>query len=146
MKNKAFFVFMTVMLAFASCDDYDGSTSENFNYSLQGTWETTVTPKVTLEIEYNSIKISGTIQTTNFLGETIVHYPLLGNYQGLRDIKLKGYSEESTNTYDEKAGLIFISVSGSWKDPISYRYWLTADFEKMLTLGTGTNEIFFKKQ
>ena len=147
MKNKIFFiVFMAVMSAITSCIiNYDGnSTSGSFNYNLRGTWESTLTPKVTLEIGYNSIKINGTIQTVTVLG-TIVHYPLLTNYQGLQDIELKGHSEETKNEYNDKEGLIYISVSGSWEDPIPYIYW-PAGSDKMLTLGTGDNKIYFKRQ
>jgi len=138
MKNKVFFiVLMAVTLALTSCIILDPDLLwNNFNSSLRGKWETTSGSKVTLEIEYSSIIISGSIQSNQ---------PL---YNYTRDISLDGYSTETDDEQSNyKAGSIYIRDKGSYQYPISYTYTASGPLNlvKTLTLQGTSNMVFTKK-
>ena len=120
----------------SSCDIGDGSGFSSFNYSLRGTWETQPDSfyDAAVEIDYNTIKITGIFRPSplsNFTSNSL----------------LKGYSEETTNSYALKEGLIYIQDKGTWQTPIQYRYGETAFPEnaKRLTLLPSNITLFFKE-
>ena len=137
------FAVLAIMLPLSSCIDGDGTTlfSSSFNYSLQGTWETSPGSyyNTIVEIGYRTIKITST---------TIARPQPLAAFTP--NSMLKGYSEETTDTYNQKHGLIYIQDKGSWQDPIQYRYWVTEypQSEKRLTLlisSTSDLTLFYKE-
>jgi hypothetical protein len=130
MKNlkKRFILLILACFCFPALTGCDGITSTSsynkFNYDLQGTWTTADSAVYygTLEIEYNTIKISG-------YGEEQTLWSTTGNdnerpfREFTKDTFLESYSEESKSTYDLKEGKIFIKNAGDWNEGIPYTYF-----------------------
>jgi hypothetical protein len=85
-----------------------------------------------LVIDYDSITISGSVS------------PFDVGPRYTKDIALKGYSEESGSTVDDKRGNIFIKDKGELKS-VPYVRWGGAT-EYMLTVGTEPNVETFRKE
>jgi hypothetical protein len=117
---------------------------ERFDTYLQASWVSTRTPsswetedRGGLVIGYDSITISGSVRPFD-----ADYYTGYAGYT--KDIALKGYSEESSSSYDEKSGTIFISDKGALKS-VAYVRWRAAS-EYMLTVGTAPNDETFRRK
>ncbi|MCL1837663.1 MAG: hypothetical protein FWG46_08965 [Treponema sp.] len=130
------FISLAAVL-FSSCIYIDGDPAyyQNFNYSLRGTWVTQPSSfyDATVVIDYNTIRITGTYRPAPLNGFT-------------PNSLLNGYTEETYDKYDLKEGLIYIN-DGIWKEPIQYRYWVTAypESAKRLTLLPANITLFYKQ-
>ncbi|GHV11236.1 hypothetical protein FACS189491_02120 [Spirochaetia bacterium] len=128
-----------------SCDynpDYESPSYEKFHTYLQGSWVSnrplsyweTEEDRGRLVIGYDSITISGSVRPFD------LEYP--SGYT--KDIALKGYSEESNSTGDEKRGTLFIRDKGALKS-VPYIRWRAAG-EYMLTAGTTPDDETFRRE
>ncbi|GHV35168.1 hypothetical protein AGMMS4952_27530 [Spirochaetia bacterium] len=117
---------------------------ESFDYYLRESWVSIRDPdswlweteedRGRLVIGYDSITISGSVKP----------FDMNYNSEYTKNIALKGYSEESSSSYDEKRGTIYIRDSGTLKS-VPYLYWRASN-EYMLTVGTAPNEEKFRKE
>ena len=140
-RNALFYGFIVLAaLALASCVIVDGEV-QVFHSVLWGTWETSGSPNITLEIGMNTIKIGGT-------GNPRPQQPLSG-YP--KNFTLVGYSEETS--FDTiligsiREGNLFIRVAGAWEGPLPYTLE-TLGSSALLTLkgSTTANNLNFNKR
>ncbi|GHV87430.1 hypothetical protein AGMMS50255_7260 [Spirochaetia bacterium] len=147
MQNRFSFAAIVTLAAIAAFTlsgcGYESSSFENFDYYLRESWVSTRTPSFWWETEedrgrlvitYDSITISGSVLPFD------MDYP--STYT--KDIALKGYSEESSSTGDDKRGTIYIKDKGDLKS-VPYLRW-HADSEYLLTVGTAPNDETFKRE
>jgi hypothetical protein len=144
MKNRFSFARYLTLVAIAAwtlfaCDG-EWTPLENFDYYLRETWVSnrdlfygeTEADRGRLVIGYDSITISGSVRR-----------PLNGGYT--KNIPLKGYSEESSSSRDEKRGTIYIRDKGTLKN-VPYILWSDGLGEYTLTVKTDTNEETFRRK
>ena len=110
----------------------EDSSIPRMNYDLRGTWETSPGASIysaSVEIGHDTIRITG-----------ILRPPPLDNFTGYS--RLKGYSEETPQSWGKKEGVMYINDKDSWQKPVPYVLWEDALNNKFLTL-YGTNSTVF---
>ena len=148
MKRKALvFGLAAIALLVSSCIIIDGEGniygygSDQFNWRLQGTWETEpeseISQTVRLEISYNTIRIAGEQWGKPLYGFT-------------KNFSLEGYSEESNSSSNSMEGTLKIKNTDNKWYAQSYTYKSPYGSETVLTLiGTGpspaSNLVLYKK-
>ena len=133
------FAMASAILVLSSCDIVLNGEYGGFNYSLQGTWETSPGDLANARLEITFDRIAITIN-----GFLWPDQPLFGFTQ---NFPLAGYSEEINSSFSFKDGNIYIRNAGSWEGPIPYVYEAQGFQEVLILKGSSTiNNLNFHRQ
>jgi hypothetical protein len=139
---------MLAVLFITSCGDWESGNSETFDYDLRGTW---VLHELDPDYEGELVITTDRITIKDFhRGQT----PWWGddNDRPFKDftknVALKGYSEEITNTRNSKEGKFFIEDWGLVQEGIPYKFQKAGTYPEvyLLQFTFGSNKITMRRE
>jgi hypothetical protein len=60
--------------------------------------------------------------------------------QTIKNVALKGYSDETSHKSGLTEGYLFVQYRGTWQEGVPFKLWEAAN-EKILTVGAGSGQV-----